>query len=111
MPIRRKGKGPGGGQFLPGEPCKQVIAEEPLEVPDFTPCLPEEDAEQVATRQALLDAGLEARHLSYEYQRVMEEAVASGNALTDNPEIVAAREAALEATHKELRLRQEFFGD
>lgn len=35
MPVRRRGKGPGGGQFAPGEQCEQVIAGEPLEVPDI----------------------------------------------------------------------------
>lgn len=34
MPIRRRGKGPKGGQFMPGEQCEQVVAEEPLEVAD-----------------------------------------------------------------------------
>jgi len=35
MPIRRRGKGPGGGQFMPGERCEQVELEEPLKVADI----------------------------------------------------------------------------
>ena len=110
MPIRRKGKGPGGGQFLPGEQCEQVIAEEPLEVPDFTPCLPEEDAERTAERKALLDAMEEARQADLEYGRAMDEAIDSGNTRADNPQLVAAREAAWEATRKSLQLQREFYG-
>ena len=40
---------------------------------------------------------------------VMEEAVDSGNTRADNPQLVAAREAALEATRKSLRLQREFY--
>lgn len=111
MPVRRKGKGPGGGQFLPGEHCEEVIAEEPLEVPAFTPCLPEESAERAAKRQAMLDAIKEARRTEDEYGRVMDEAVASGDARADKPELVAARQKALEATRKSLQLEQEFYGE
>ena len=32
MPIRRRGKGSGGGQFLPGERCEQIESDVPLEV-------------------------------------------------------------------------------
>lgn len=96
---------------MPGEQCEQVIAEEPLDVPDFTSCLPPESAEQAAKRQALADAEEEASRLSDEYSRVLGEAVASGNTLADTPEIVAAREAALDATHKELRLQREYLGE
>ena len=72
--------------------------------------LPGETPERAAQRQALLDASMNARRLSYQHQRVIEEAVAAGNTGADNPEIVASREAALEATREEGRLQQEFFG-
>ena len=88
---------------------KLFAAEKPLEVPDFSPCLPPESAEQAANRKAYTDAAAEARHLSYEYSRVLDEALSSGGSWAD-PEVTAAREAALEATHKEVRLRRDIFG-
>ena len=33
MPIKRRPKGPGGGQFVSGQPCEQVESDEALEVP------------------------------------------------------------------------------
>ena len=37
MPIKHRPKGPGGGQFAPGEQCEQIESDEPLEVADSEP--------------------------------------------------------------------------
>ena len=60
--------------------------------------------------QEWTDAQEEASRLSYEYSDALDEAVASGDFNYDAPELAAAREAALDATHKELRLRREYLG-
>ena len=57
-----------------------------------------------------MDAQEEASRLSTEYSRVVGEAVAATMTLADTPEIVVARQAATEATERELRLRREYLG-
>ena len=87
---------------MPGERCEQIESDVPLSVPE---------PQTRPSLQDLTDAQEEASRLSYEYSRVLDEAYATGNPRADNPEIVAAREAALDATNRELRLRREFYGE
>ena len=101
MPIRRRSKGPGGGQFASDERCEQSESDVPLVVPRPRP-----------TRQACDEAQEDADRAFIELSRVLGEADESGTpSRATNPEIVAARVAYFRATEHQLRLQDARSGE